>query len=916
MTDTETLFIIVLFLVIAGVAAWFILFAISTHYKKRYLTLLQDINYALGDVHTQLESLHRFALEAPSGDDPPYGPMVADLNTRLNRASEGYESCTAQMDGLEQAQPPVPARLWDRLLLTVGQLSEWREFLAHAKALSEQLFTLQKQVEGALQQADEIHKLPIGIAGRVRSVMGAADRALRISQTLQSAGVTGDALNSVMTTVQTHRRTLTQLPDYFQQESDDMVMANATPGSVRDAWLKLGGVEKPVYDSLRRVQGWQAAYDETRNMLNVLEAELATAERVLKQLPASIDTTRHTAEFDELRANSGVIQTTWRAPEVHRLADLSNAATLQISAIQHWTVGVMSVHKTYQGLEQAVTHNDRLIERIESTMDSLAQAPCGVQWTNSAGELGRLQTLQASIGATTQSRDPARLVTDLDNALDLGLRAETLEAHVNDVRDSQRQLLALVETPEFKGRDEWFHAVASQHIEAMAYSRDNWSDQDGVANLKADAIALVKHEQDLHPLIANEPLPEDELEQWSMRIGTYVRERRGLQTRLESITKKYGDMQRAEKASQMTITRVQAALGKLDQAIEQNVRASAVLNAWNETMSLRDDGRRLADALEDRANGNVAEKCTAATQWAQECLDTVGNLLTALKAEMDAVRLNLKAQVDALVEIAPLDTEPSMMTAQQLLNEVPARQIGSGVAPEDIPDFQGIGVVADQVNIAHERYLHMVEALDDLEHRIVVQLEPRVTRLDAAHALAVDTLKELQTLQRQIPYVKPLQVTCDEADQMNELFNQAEAGLEDMSSNGRTVKSVVSRLDGLIQQFQHIANHGAGAQADIERDLARLKSVWEQYNQWTRQLRRYRDLQPRTDRPLVEEVEGRLSEIDQHFLDIQRRYKGRPLALDSACRELETLLHDTSRNLEVQRDTGVEVITAQTIINS
>ncbi|HEY3288662.1 MAG TPA: hypothetical protein VGK87_00905, partial [Anaerolineae bacterium] len=755
MTDSNTVLIIFLLLVITAIAVWFVLYAISTHYKNRYVALLQDIGHTLGDTNTQLEGLRRFALEAPADEDPPYGPMVADLNTRLNRTSEGYTSCMAQLESLEQAQPPVPARLWDRLLITVSQLKLWREFLAHAKALNEQLLTLQKQATGALQQADEIHKLPIGIAGRVRSVMGASDRALRVSQTLQAAGVSGEALNSVMSTVQTHRHTLTQLPDYFLQESDDLIMANATPASVRDAWIKLSNVEKPVYDSLRRAQGWQTTYDETRNMLTVLESELATAERVLKQLPASIDTTRHTAEFDELRANSGVIQTTWRAPEVHRLADLSNAATSQINAIQHWTVGVMSVHKTYQGLEQAVNNNDRLIERIEHTMDILAQPPCRVQWTTSAGELSHLQTLQASIGATTQPRDPARLVTDLDGALDLGLKAETLEAHVNDVRDSQRQLLALVESPEFKARDEWFHAVASQHIEAMVYSRDNWSDQDGVANLKADAIALVKREQDLHPLIANEPIPEDELEQWSMRLGTYVQERRGLQSRLDSITKKYGDMQRAEKTSLMTVARVQSALSNLDQAIEQNVRASAVLSAWNETMSLRDDGRRLADALNDRANGNVAEKATAVTQWEQECLDTVSTLLTAVKAEMDAVRLNLKSQVDALVEIAPLDTEPSMMTAQQLLNEAPARQIGSGVASGDIADFQGIDVVVDQVNSAHERYLHMVEALDDLEHRIVVQLEPRVTRLDAAHAQAVDTLKDLQALQRQIPYVKP-----------------------------------------------------------------------------------------------------------------------------------------------------------------
>jgi hypothetical protein len=920
MTDSGTLLIIFLIVLIAVIAAWSALFIVSSQYKRWYLAIMGDITQALQEAYDQLEALRRFALEAPSDEDPPYGLMVADLNARVSKATEGYRSCVAQADVLEQTQPLLPPRLQDRIVLAPSQLRPWREQLGRAQELIGQIETLQKQVAGALQQGDEIHRLPISIAGRVRSVWGASERVLKACQTLQAIGVIGEGLDSVIATVQTHRRVLGQLPEYYRQDSDEVVMVNATPQSVRDAWQKLGNVERPVYDALRRVQGWQSAYDETKNMVSELQAELSTAERVLKQLPASIDASQHAAEYDELRANTGVIQTTWRAPEVHRLADLSNAATLQIGAIQQWTVGVMSVHKTYQGLEQAVTSNDRLIERIEGVMDGLAQAlKCRVKWTSSAAELGHLQTMQASIGATTQSRNPARLVTDLDNSLDLGLQAETLEARVNDARDSHRQLVTLVDTPEFQTRDQWFHDVAALHIDAMVYSRDNWSDQEGVANLKTDAMTLLKREQDLRPLMANEPVSEDEIEQWIMHAGAYVRERRGLQARLDSITKKLREMVRSEKAAQTDIMQMQAALGKLDRAIEQNIRASAVMGAWNETMSLRDDGRHLAETLEGRASGTVAAKASAVTQWQQECLDAIGNLSQGLKTEAGGARQNLTAQVEALVEIAPLDTEPSMMTAQQLLNEVPARQIGAKSARDGgsvAADINTIGAMIDQINSTYQRYMHLAESLDDLEHRVVVQLEPRVTRLDAAHAAAVGTLKELQSLQRQIPFVKPLQVTCEEADQMNELFSQAEAGLEDMTANGRTVKSVVSRLDGLIQQFQHIANHGAGAQADIERDLARLQAVWDQYNQWVRQLKRYRDLQARTDRELSEEVDGRLTEIDQHFLDIQRRYKGRPLALDSACRELEVLLRDTSRDIEVQRDTGIEVLTAQTIMNA
>ena len=951
MVDTDTLLIIFSGVLLAVIVAWAVVFAVAERFKRRYLVAYSGITIALQEAYDHLQALRQFALHAPSDNDPPYGPLVAELNVRLDRAHEGNRACVAQADVLAHGQPLVPARLQDMLILAPSQMRPWRNHLALVQQLAVKVESMQQLIGDALHQCNEIHGLPVTMAGRVRSIWNAQDRIAKIVQLLQLCGVNGEALDTVAASAQSYRQVLTQLPEYYRQDSDDVVMANATVDTVRDAWQKVGLVERPVYEALRRVQGWQTSYDEAKNMIGVLESELAAGELVLKQLPDSIDASRHSAEFEELRDTTGVIQSTWRVPDVQHLSDLASAASLQTTAIQQWTVGVMSVHKTFQGLEQAIMANAKLIDSIDGMMVELAKPPliahdtsspgngsashrdvqrrslCCVAWHGSAEELQQLRTLHAAIGATTLSRDAIKLAVDLDRALDLGSRADALEVHIHDVRDSHRQLMTLIETPELKTRDKWFHEVAAVHIDVSNYSRDNWTDQDAVSTLKTDAMSLLKREQDLRPLTNSDAVSEDDIESWIVHAGGYVRERRVLQARLESIARKLLDMLRTEKAAQSDIMQMQAVLGKLDHAIASgNLSASAVQGAWNETMSLRDDGRRLADMLEDRANGIVAEKAAAVAQWQQDCIDGVTALLSAMKAEAETSRQNLAAQVEALVEIAPLDTEPSMMTAKQLLNEVQARLIGAKPNPGGSGsqmalhplgiDMNALTALVELVNSTYTRCMRLSEALDELEHRIVAQLDPRVTRLDAAHAAAVDTLKELQALQRTIPPVKPLQVTCEEADQMNELFNQAEAGLEDMTANGRTLKSVVSRLDGLIQQFQHVANHGAGAQSDVEQDLARLRNVWEQYNQWTRQLRRFHEIQAKTDRELLDEVESRMVEVDQYIQDIQRRYKGRALSLDAASRELENLLKSTCRGIEVQRATGVEVISPQTIMNA
>ena len=129
MTDSETLLTIFLIVLIAVIAAWSALFVASIQYKRRYLAIMADITQALQETHDQIEALRQFALEAPADDDPPYGPMVADLNARLERASESYRSCAAQTNVLEQAQPLTPPRLPDKIVLAPSQLRPWREQL-------------------------------------------------------------------------------------------------------------------------------------------------------------------------------------------------------------------------------------------------------------------------------------------------------------------------------------------------------------------------------------------------------------------------------------------------------------------------------------------------------------------------------------------------------------------------------------------------------------------------------------------------------------------------------------------------------------------------------------------------------------------------------------------------------------------
>ena len=924
MTGAETFLLLVIVLLIVAGVTWAGLYVWTAQVRRSCVDQAARVELALDAADADLATIAQIASQASPSAPPPYGPAAQDLQLRLQRAQEGFANLEAQLVALRRSEPRLPLSFGQRALAHVRQLGAWRQHLRALQALAQQMTTLEKQMSGAQQQAEQVHNLPVGVAGRVRSAQGALERTIRICQALQQAGVRGDALDTLIETARTHSGVIDTIPAYFRQGSDEAVLQTATQESTSDAWRKLNNIEKTVFDALRRAQNWQDQYNESRNMIGVLQMEVAAAERILQGLPPSVDASAHARQFTVLVDKAQAIETDWQAPEVHRLAEISNLVTRHTVGVRELAASVILVQKTFQEFELAYGANAAALGRIEAVIGALSKSkPCPIHWTDSAAEYKRLCSVRDAIGDASTPRDPAQLETDLDSALDLGLQAGALEAHVNDVRGRHQQLLAVLANAEFGALERWFHDAAALYVDATRYAPENWPDEDGLTTLKADATALLEHEKSLTPLFTNQPIPESDVQPWINRATVYTRERREFATRAGSIERTFAALERTEKASQTALTQTLGSLARLNQSLAQTLGAPEVVRSWNDVMTRWEEGRDHTDALQARASGIVAEKAEAINAWVSRCALDLRDLYVAVEAEADSIEQQLTEQLESLATVAPFDAEPSMATAQQLLAEVPARPIGgkgaqsggaqkSGAPTSAATSATTPATLVEQTNAMFQRYTHFAEALDDLDHRVISQVEPRVTRLDAAHEAAWNKLQELQALEQQFPDTGPLEVSCDEATQLLDSFKQAEASLDDLRASGHTVKSVVGRLDSLIQQFQYTANQGAGVQADMEREVVRLRAAADQLDQWIRSLKRYHDTQS-ADHALVEVVNQRLGQIDSGFADIERRYKGKPLPLEHAGRELERLLSTTRGNLEVSRDTGIEVVSAQEI---
>ena len=152
-------------------------------------------------------------------------------------------------------------------------------------------------------------------------------------------------------------------PDQRVQEGDSLVEFERAPfdAAAQSAATALEAAQRTHARAVRLVQAGilpekdsdqaaselaqaqAAAVTARRNQqLATLRAPLAgVVTRMTAVLGASVDASQHTAEFTELQGNARDIEAMWRSPEVHRLADLSNAATKQMLATQQLATTVM-----------------------------------------------------------------------------------------------------------------------------------------------------------------------------------------------------------------------------------------------------------------------------------------------------------------------------------------------------------------------------------------------------------------------------------------------------------------------------------------------------------------------------------------------------------------------------------------------
>lgn len=268
----------------------------------------------------------------------------------------------------------------------------------------------------------------------------------------------------------------------------------------------------------------------------------------------------------------------------------------------------------------------------------------------------------------------------------------------------------------------------------------------------------------------------------------YLRERRALSARLNSIDQILSAIQKQEQSARALLADTARALEALNIEAGRLLPDAPSAARWDELVEVWQRGRRLDEPLDQRDAGKLSDKAVSVEAWSHQCLGAVTDLCAALQAECAQARAQLQSRVEALTAIAPFDLEGAMQTAQALV-EAPAiaeaAEVASARQAGRIPaKLPSLPARVEQANQAWVALSDLNTALADLESQIAARLDRRPARLDEQRRQAWQQLRELEQLRGQIPEIEPMPVTCADADQLAQDFEQAEAAWKICSRAG------------------------------------------------------------------------------------------------------------------------------------
>jgi chromosome segregation ATPase len=880
------------------IVTWVILRALVRRWQRRSRALDQTAAEKLQRFDHRMRDLEQEAGTYPPDIPDPYQQPAQALKTHLVDGRRAYREIAEARTQITAEMIEVP----DRPAATVlfGFWSEPVFWFRRMTALKQLHDRIQAAVE-ATRPADallrDLRAKPLHTAHRAQALQQTLREASATVDQLNQAGLQGETMEAQATLIDDALACLGTLPAYLITGTDSQVIRQAVDEEVADAWQAITRLEARTGQCATRTQRWLHMHTEFGEALEAAQQAVDQTTRALDLTHPAIDVQAWQATWADVRAEVEALTAVYDAPTVEDLARIDRVEAIIEQGLDLCS-RLASLERDRQVLTRAVPRYRASLGEVETQLRQLTRADrYPLSRLPLQRELETLTQRASEIGKPRQTRSPAQLAREAEDAQGLLQAAQALVDEVAALRKSREILTSLIDSLDDELEPDFKRWAADLHAHISRHAPEDWSPDLRVRQIVADAQAIETRRERWVPADPTAAIPTGDLARRVDACRRLIQDGLRYQRRLDRITERLRTIDALDRGARETLDTVYQAIDRLA------LRAADVLPPLDDEQSdLRarvmdelERGYKLDLAFDSPTQGIAEDRAEDVRTWVADVQGLLGTWLQALHQEIKAIRQDLVSSLHSLNALAPLSLEPAVQETQARLEKT-----STFASPQQKPH-------------ADARVPHLValsEALGDrLRTRTRLHQTRAFLRSDVIEALtqprdawerareeAEQQLRDLIDLEEESQRTwLPLSCGTEAVDAQMAAAYEAEAHLR---HHGETVPQVIATLRDATRSYAK-ATAMADARAETYKNArAHVERRVKEIERWQDDLERYRQTHG-ADPAALAAVRARIEEIDAAMQQLSRpdRPEGRRLTPEEAKHSVDRLWEQARRDL-------------------
>ncbi|RPI30247.1 MAG: hypothetical protein EHM70_14360, partial [Chloroflexota bacterium] len=371
----------------------------------------------------------------------------------------------------------------------------------------------------------------------------------------------------------------------------------------------------------------------------------------------------------------------------------------------------------HQRLKQTLKELADSFRQVSADFSALESGPVHpINWDKSRDTLSGARQRIEAIGAGQKTRTLDQEQKDLENANTLIARIKDLAGRHQQAAAKHQELLALLETPEIKQREEWYYNTQKLVKQVEDYDPENWPRVLAVQDLPEELQALSEYQGRLHLGSAEEPIKESELPKIVEDTARLAEIYKSIRPRASDIQARLAEIKETERNTRDALMRTRALLNQAESLAGSNPILSK--SASGELSQLLESIDFLLDELNQPGHGAIDKKAQRVNTIIRKAEQASNQWLDQLAADLENRKASIAERVNLLDQIAHL-SDPVIAEAKKLVASIEDGQPSGRHRPKSQLPFSEVITEIKAKNDEWHRCGSILRTIDDFQKPII-----------------------------------------------------------------------------------------------------------------------------------------------------------------------------------------------------